>query len=115
MSVLNDTGLLQELLNANWTEPLLISAHVDYLNAMFPFLKYLPDTVASVIDKMFALLTSLPPASKRARLYICSSMIRLAKTADKSFTPHLKVSSKFLITRKMLSKTTFCLIESGSS
>ncbi|KAL0691749.1 hypothetical protein Bca4012_091428 [Brassica carinata] len=83
-------GLLQELLNANWTEPLLISAHVDYLNAMFPFLKYLPDTVASVIDKMFALLTSLPPASKRARLYICSSMIRLAKTADKSFTPHLK-------------------------
>uniref|UniRef100_M4FG90 Tryptophan--tRNA ligase, cytoplasmic n=1 Tax=Brassica campestris TaxID=3711 RepID=M4FG90_BRACM len=83
-------GLLQELLNANWTEPLLISAHVDYLNAMFPFLKYLPDTVASVIDKMFALLTSLPPASKRARLYICSSLIRLAKTADKSFTPHLK-------------------------
>lgn len=83
-------GLLQELLNANWTEPVLISAHVDYLNAMFPFLKYLPDTVASVIDKMFALLTSLPPASKRARLYICSSLIRLAKTADKSFTPHLK-------------------------
>nr|VDD53334.1 unnamed protein product [Brassica oleracea] len=83
-------GLLQELLNANWTEPLLISAHVDYLNAMFPFLKYLPDMVASVIDKMFALLTSLPPASKRARLYICSSLIRLAKTADKSFTPHLK-------------------------
>ncbi|KAJ0244483.1 hypothetical protein HA466_0191070 [Hirschfeldia incana] len=52
-------GLLQELLNANWTEPVLISAHVDYLNAMVPFLKYFLDVVGSVIDKMFALLTSL--------------------------------------------------------
>ncbi|KAL0858073.1 hypothetical protein Bca101_063227 [Brassica carinata] len=83
-------GLLQELLDVNWTEPVLISAHNDYLNAMVPFFKYLPDAVGSVIDKMFALLTSLPPASKRARLYICSSLTRLAKAADKSFTPHLK-------------------------
>ncbi|CAH8386137.1 unnamed protein product [Eruca vesicaria subsp. sativa] len=83
-------GLLQELLNVNWTEPVIIQAHVDYLNAMIPFVKYFPDALGSFIDKMFALLTSLPPASRRARLYICLSLTRIAKAADKSFTPHLK-------------------------
>lgn len=83
-------GLFQEILNASFTEPLIISAHVEYLNAMVPIIKSSPDAVGSVIDKMFALLTSLPPASKRARLYTCLSLTRLAKAADKSFTPHLK-------------------------
>ncbi|CAA7041201.1 unnamed protein product [Microthlaspi erraticum] len=82
--------LLQELLYVKWTEPVLIQAHGDYLNAMIPFLKYLPDAVGSVIDKLFALLTSLPPTFKAARLNICSSLMRVAKAADKSFIPHLK-------------------------
>lgn len=113
MSVLNDTGLFQEILNASFTEPLIISAHVEYLNAMVPIIKSSPDAVGSVVDKMFALLTSLPPASKRARLYICLSLTRLAKAADKSFTPHLKVSAfipQKVITRKMLSIRPFVSI-----
>lgn len=83
--------MLQELLHVKWSEPILIQAHGDYLNAMISFLKYLPDAVGSVIDKMFALLTSLPPTFKAARLNICSSLMRVAKAADKSFIPHLKV------------------------
>lgn len=31
-----------------------------YLDAMGPFLKYFPDAVGSVINKLFELLTSLP-------------------------------------------------------
>lgn len=35
-----------------------------YLDALGPFLKYFPDAVASVINKLFELLTSLPIAIK---------------------------------------------------
>ncbi|KAH1032024.1 hypothetical protein J1N35_044198 [Gossypium stocksii] len=92
-------GLLRELLSLNWTEPALVEVLGRYLEAMGPFLKYFPDAVASVINKLFELLNSLPfivkdpstSSAGHARLQICTSFIRKAKAADKSILPHMKV------------------------
>ncbi|KAF8401555.1 hypothetical protein HHK36_012497 [Tetracentron sinense] len=97
-------GLLQQLLSLKWIEPALVEVLGHYLDAMGPFLKYFPDAVGSVINKLFELLTSLPfvlkdPSANRARharLQICSSFIRIAKAADKSLLPHMKTNQKFL-------------------
>ena len=53
-------GLLQQLLALKWTEPNLAVIHGHYLDALGPFLKHYPDAVASVVNKLFELLTSLP-------------------------------------------------------
>ncbi|KGN60841.1 protein HASTY 1 [Cucumis sativus] len=87
-------GLIQQLLSLKWSEPALVIVLAHYLDALGPFLKYFPDAVASVINKLFELLTSLPIAIKdpstRARLQICTSFIRIAKAADRSILPHMK-------------------------
>uniref|UniRef100_A0A7C9EEZ9 Uncharacterized protein n=1 Tax=Opuntia streptacantha TaxID=393608 RepID=A0A7C9EEZ9_OPUST len=91
-------GLLQELLILKWTEPMLVVVLVHYLDALGPFLKFFPDAVGRVINKLFELLTSLPViikdpstnSSRHARLQICTSFIRIAKSADKSLLPHMK-------------------------
>ncbi|GAV64215.1 Xpo1 domain-containing protein [Cephalotus follicularis] len=91
-------GLLQQLLPLKWTEPTLVEVLGHYFDALGPFLKYFPDAVGSVINKLFELLTSLPyvvkdPATssaRHARLQICISFIRIAKAADKSILPHMK-------------------------
>ncbi|KAG4111522.1 hypothetical protein ERO13_D13G109200v2 [Gossypium hirsutum] len=89
-------GLLRELLSLNWTEPALVKVLGHYLEAMGPFLKYFPDAVASVINKLFELLNSLPfidpstSSARHARLQISTSFIRIAKAADKSILPHMK-------------------------
>ncbi|KAF7805169.1 protein HASTY 1 [Senna tora] len=91
-------GLLQQLLSLKWTEPALVEVLGHYLDAMGPFLKYFPDAVGSVINKLFELLTSLPFiikdtstfSARHARLQICTSFIRIAKAADKSVLPHMK-------------------------
>ncbi|XP_071735484.1 protein HASTY 1 isoform X2 [Rutidosis leptorrhynchoides] len=91
-------GLLQQLLSLKWTEPELVEVLGHYLEAMGPFLKYYPDAVGSVINKLFELLTSLPILTKDpstsgaryARLHICTSFVRLAKTANTSLLPHMK-------------------------
>ncbi|XP_062005210.1 protein HASTY 1 isoform X1 [Rosa rugosa] len=91
-------GLLQQLLSLKWTEPVLVEVLGHYLDAMGPFLNYFPDAAGSVINKLFELLNSLPFAVKDpstssaryARLQICTSFIRVAKTADKSILPHMK-------------------------
>ncbi|KAJ9180163.1 hypothetical protein P3X46_008441 [Hevea brasiliensis] len=57
-------GLLQQLLSLKWMEPALVEVLGHYLDALGPFLKYFPDAVGSVIDKLFELLTSLPFAVK---------------------------------------------------
>ncbi|KAL6989566.1 histone deacetylase [Sarracenia purpurea var. burkii] len=92
-------GLLRQLLCLQWTEPTLVEVLGHYLDALGPFLKHFPDAVGSVIDKLFELLTSLPfvvkdpstSIARHARLQICTSFIRLAKAADKSLLPHMKV------------------------
>ncbi|GMJ11206.1 HASTY, HASTY 1 [Hibiscus trionum] len=91
-------GLLRELLSLNWTEPALVEVLGHYLEAMGPFLKYFPDAVGSIINKLFELLNSLPfvvkdpstSSARHARLQICTSFIRIAKAADKSILPHMK-------------------------
>ncbi|ONI04716.1 hypothetical protein PRUPE_6G336100 [Prunus persica] len=91
-------GLLQQLLSLKWTEPALVEVLGHYLDAMGPFLKYFPDAAGSVINKLFELLNSLPfvvkdpstNSARYARLQICTSFIRIAKTADKSILPHMK-------------------------
>ncbi|KAF3454376.1 hypothetical protein FNV43_RR04823 [Rhamnella rubrinervis] len=91
-------GLLQQLLSLKWTEPALVEVLGHYLDAFGPFLKYFPDAVGSVINKLFELLTSLPfvvkdpstNSARHARLQICTSFIRIAKAADKSVLPHMK-------------------------
>ncbi|XP_022143035.1 protein HASTY 1 [Momordica charantia] len=91
-------GLTQKLLSLKWNEPALVVVLGHYLDALGPFLKYFPDAVSSVINKLFELLTSLPFAVKdpstssarHARLQICSSFIRIAKAADRSILPHMK-------------------------
>ncbi|CAL4976346.1 unnamed protein product [Urochloa decumbens] len=71
--------------------------HGRYLDALGPFLRHYPDAVASVVNKLFELLTSLPitfqdPSnnSRLARLQICSSFIRISRAADKALLPHMK-------------------------
>ncbi|XVF31221.1 hypothetical protein REPUB_Repub16aG0127000 [Reevesia pubescens] len=91
-------GFLRELLSLNWTEPALVEVLGHHLDAMGPFLKYFPDAVGSVINKLFELLNSLPfvvkdpstSSARHARLQICTSFIRIAKAADKSIVPHMK-------------------------
>ncbi|KAK7258781.1 hypothetical protein RIF29_24367 [Crotalaria pallida] len=88
-------GLLQQFISLKWTDPALVEVLGRYLDAMGPFLKYSPDAVGSVINKLFELLTSLPLdtvtlSARNARLHICTSFIRLAKAADKSVLPHMK-------------------------
>lgn len=91
-------GLLQQLLPLKWTEPALVEVLGHYLDALGPFLKYNPDVVGSVVNKLFELLTSQPffvkdpatSASRHARLQICTSFIRIAKAADQSILPHMK-------------------------
>ncbi|RDX99328.1 Protein HASTY 1, partial [Mucuna pruriens] len=91
-------GLLQQFISLKWTEPALVEVLVHYLDAMGPFLKYFPDAVGSVINKLFELLTSLPlvikdmsmHSARHARLQTCTSFIRIAKAADKSILPHMK-------------------------
>ncbi|KAK1410770.1 hypothetical protein QVD17_37309 [Tagetes erecta] len=91
-------GLLQQLLSLKWTEPELIEVLGHYFEALGPFLKYRPDAVGSVISKLFELLNSLPivmkdpslSGARYARLHICTSFVRLAKTVDTSLLPHMK-------------------------
>ncbi|XP_048226148.1 protein HASTY 1 [Ricinus communis] len=91
-------GLLQQLLSLKWSEPALVEVLGHYLEALGSFLKYFPDAVGSVINKLFELLTSLPvvvkdpstSSARHARLQICTSFIRIAKTSDKSILPHMK-------------------------
>ncbi|PON73945.1 Exportin [Parasponia andersonii] len=91
-------GLLQQLLSLKWTEPAFVEVLGHYLDALGPFLKYFPDAVGSVINKLFELLTSLPvfvkdpstSSARHARLQICTSFIRIAKATDKSVLPHMK-------------------------
>ncbi|KAK4382765.1 protein HASTY 1 [Sesamum angolense] len=91
-------GLLQQLISLKWTEPTLVEVLGHYLDALGPFLRYYPDAVGAVINKLFELLTSLPfmvkdpstSSARRARLQICTSFIRIAKTASESLLPHMK-------------------------
>lgn len=91
-------GLLQQLISLKWSEPELVEVLGHYLDAFGPFLRYYPDTVGSVINKLFELLNSLPfmvkdpstSLARRARLQICTSFIRIAKAADESLLPHMK-------------------------
>ncbi|MQM03444.1 hypothetical protein Taro_036230, partial [Colocasia esculenta] len=91
-------GLLQQLLNLKWSEPVLAELLGGYLVAFGPFLRLFPEAVGCVINKLFELLTSLPlsledfsPMSARhARLQICTSFLRIARTSDKSILPHMK-------------------------
>ncbi|XP_074571576.1 protein HASTY 1 [Curcuma longa] len=91
-------GLLQHFLSLRWTEPALAVILCRYLDSLGPYFKYYPDTIASVVNRLFELLTSLPIAIKdpslnntrHARLQICTSFIRIAKAAGRSLLPHMK-------------------------
>ncbi|XP_057515729.1 protein HASTY 1 [Amaranthus tricolor] len=91
-------GLLQQLLTLQWSEPVLVEVLGHYLYSFGPFLKFFPDAVGMVVNKLFELLTSLPVivkdpstnSARHARLQICTSFIRIAKVADKSLLPHMK-------------------------
>lgn len=60
MWLLLPEGLLQQLISLKWTEPIMVEVLGHYLDALGPFLRYYPDAVGSVINKLFELLTSLP-------------------------------------------------------
>ncbi|KAG8369530.1 hypothetical protein BUALT_Bualt14G0023100 [Buddleja alternifolia] len=91
-------GLLQLLISLKWTEPTLVEVLGHYLDALGPFLRYYPDAVGGVVNKLFELLTSLPvmvkdpstSTARRARLQICTSFIRIAKAANETLLPHMK-------------------------
>lgn len=53
-------GLLQQLLTLQWTEPVLVEVLGHYMYSFGPFLKFFPDAVGMVVNKLFELLTSLP-------------------------------------------------------
>ncbi|KAK8926085.1 Protein HASTY 1 [Platanthera zijinensis] len=90
-------GLLHQLLSLKWTEPPLAVLLAHYLDALGPYLKISLDSVPPVINKLFELLTSLPLMMKdpsniarHARLQICTSFIRIAKSAHTSLLPLMK-------------------------
>ncbi|XP_051115306.1 protein HASTY 1 [Andrographis paniculata] len=91
-------GLLQQLISLKWTEPTLVEVLGHYMDALGSFLRYFPEAVSSVINKLFELLTCLPvmvkdPATstaRRARLQICTSFIRISRAASESVLPHMK-------------------------
>ncbi|KAL9272187.1 HASTY 1-like protein [Drosera capensis] len=91
-------GLLQRLLVLKWNDPSLVEVLGQFLDALGPFLKFFPDAVGSVINKIFELITCLPiilkdptaNASRHARLQVCASFIRIAKAASQSLLPHMK-------------------------
>lgn len=60
MWLLLPEGLLQQLISLKWTEPTMVEVLGHYLDALGPFLRYNPDAVGSVINKLFELLASLP-------------------------------------------------------
>lgn len=53
-------GLLQQLLSLKWTQLSLVVIHGHYLDSLGPFLRHYPKAVASIVNKLFELLTSLP-------------------------------------------------------
>lgn len=88
-------GLLQQLLSVKWTEPALAVVLARYLDSFGSYLKHFPDVVVGVVNKLFELLTSLPfqdpsNTARFARLQICSSFIRIAKSAEESLVPQMK-------------------------
>ncbi|KAL0919306.1 hypothetical protein M5K25_011392 [Dendrobium thyrsiflorum] len=90
-------GLLQKLLSQKWTEPPLNVLLAHYLDSLGPYLKIYPDSIAPVVNKLFELLTSLPLTLKdpsniarHARLQVCTSFIRIAKSAHESLLPLMK-------------------------
>ncbi|CAM8926022.1 unnamed protein product [Rhodiola kirilowii] len=91
-------GLLGLLLSLKWTEPTLVEVLAHYLDAMGLFLKFFSDGTESVINKLFELLNSLPytvkdpstSTARYARLQICASFVKIAKTAERSLLPHMK-------------------------
>lgn len=74
-------GLLQQLLSLKWTEPALVEVLGHYLDAMGPFLKYFPDAVGRVINKLFELLTSLPFVVE----VLCHCLVMLSSIANITF------------------------------
>lgn len=58
--LLSTEGLLQQLISLKWSEPELVEVLGHYLDSFGPFLRYYPDAVGSVINKLFELLNSLP-------------------------------------------------------
>ncbi|XP_020582448.1 protein HASTY 1 isoform X2 [Phalaenopsis equestris] len=90
-------GLLQQLLSQKWAEPPLTVLLAHYLDALGPYLKFYPESITTVVNKLFELLTSLPLTLKdpsniarHARLQVCTSFIRIAKAAQKSLLPLMK-------------------------
>ncbi|GMH10461.1 hypothetical protein Nepgr_012302 [Nepenthes gracilis] len=91
-------GLLQQLLSLKWTDPVLVEVLGHLLDALGPFLKFHPDAVGGVVNKLFELLNCLPfivkdpstNSARHARLQICTSFIRIAKAAGQSLLPHMK-------------------------
>jgi exportin-5 len=57
---MSNLGILQQVLSIKWTEPALAEILGHYLDSFGPYLKYFPDSVASVVNKLFELLTSIP-------------------------------------------------------
>ncbi|CAI5980835.1 unnamed protein product [Closterium sp. NIES-64] len=97
-------GVLQRLLCVQWNDPVLIELHAHLLDALGPFLKHSPPAAALVIPKLFELLSSLPPTplgvepmlrperseDRLPRLQVCTSILRVARSADVALVPMLK-------------------------
>lgn len=103
-------GILNTLLLAKWSGSAFVEIHGRLLDAMGPFLKSSPAATLSVLNKIFELLTSLPVVStsfgkdsslienSRSRLQVCTSLLRIAKAADKTISAHLEVIWKTIST-----------------
>ncbi|KAI5071083.1 hypothetical protein GOP47_0013334 [Adiantum capillus-veneris] len=95
--------LLRTLLMVKWRGSAFVEIHGRLLDAMGPFLKTSPDATLGVLNKIFELLISLPLRStsfqkdsiviesSRSRLQVCTSLLRIAKAADKTVSAHLEV------------------------
>ncbi|BBN01643.1 exportin-5 [Marchantia polymorpha subsp. ruderalis] len=97
-------GIFTRLYNIEWKIPGLVELLGSYLDAMGPFLKHSQAAVPMVIEKLFALLVSLPAMRmdqvqdaaaanslkeiSRARLQVCTSFLRVAKAADTALLPY---------------------------
>lgn len=58
-----------------WSEPVLVEVLGHYFDALGPFLRYFPDAVGSVINKLFEVLTCLPVMVKVVHMYSLSLVV----------------------------------------
>ncbi|RUS77141.1 hypothetical protein EGW08_015097 [Elysia chlorotica] len=95
-SIQEGTDLLYKTLDYEMQDPLILSAVLSCISALFPFLNHSPKTVPRVLTKIFgAVVFNLPgqtkskrsQAVKNVRVHACSVLVKVCKNYPDLFLP----------------------------